>query len=129
MYSYYNPNPRSRSAGDCTVRAIARATGRDWETTYWQLAAQGCLDGEMPSANSVWGNYLRRLGFRRQIVPDTCPECYTVADFAAEHPTGTYILALSGHVVCVEDGDWCDSWDSGAETVIYFWVGEDDHAV
>ena len=43
------------------------------------------------------------------------------ADFAAEHPDGTYILALATHVVCVRDGDWLDTWDSGDETPLYYW--------
>ena len=31
----YNPNPVSgQRVGDCTVRAISKATGQDWETTY-----------------------------------------------------------------------------------------------
>lgn len=107
--------------GDCTVRAISKATGKSWEDTYLALCMQGLIDCDMPSANAVWGNYLRKLGFRRHIVPDTCPECYSVSDFARENPRGTFILALSGHVVCVQDGVIYDSWNSGNETVLYFW--------
>ena len=79
----------------------------------------------MPSSNAVWGAYLKKQGFRREIVKDDCQECYTVADFAKEHQTGVFILALSGHVVCVEDGQLFDSWDSSGETPIYFWTRED----
>lgn len=124
MYSYFNENPCGRNVGDCTVRAISKATGKDWEKTYLALAIQGYLDGDMPSANAVWGSYLHSLGYRRYIVPDSCPLCYTVGQFAGEHPVGTYILALSGHVVCVQDGTIFDSWDSSNETVLYFWVKE-----
>lgn len=124
MLVYYNPNPMSKNVGDCTVRAISRATGKSWEKTYVALALEGFLHGDMPSANSVWGAYLRRQGFFRHIVPDTCPDCYTVGDFAADHPQGTYILALSGHVVCVEDGKIYDSWDSSGETPLYYWHKE-----
>ena len=56
---------------------------------------------------------------------DECPDCYTVADFAAEHPSGTYILSLSGHVVCVMDGDYYDTWDSGGEIPLYYWCKEE----
>ena len=58
-------------------------------------------------------------------MPDTCPECYTLRDFAQEYDRGTYIVALSGHVVCVEDGTIWDSWDSGGEVPLYYWVKED----
>lgn len=125
MFSRYNENPRGKNVGDCTVRAISKATGKGWEDTYLALCMQGLIDCDMPSANAVWGNYLRKQGFRRHIVPDTCPECYSVADFAREHPRGTFILALSGHVVCVQDGVIYDSWNSGNETVLYYWTRED----
>lgn len=125
MYSHYNQNPLGKNVGDCTVRAISKAIGKGWEDTYLALCMQGLIDCDMPSANAVWGNYLRKQGFRRHIVPDTCPECYSVADFAREHPRGTFILALSGHVVCVQDGVIYDSWNSGNETVLYYWTRED----
>lgn len=75
----------------------------------------------MPSSNSVWGAYLYDNGFGR-----TIPEQHdcTVAEFAARHPRGTYVLALSGHVVCLIDGDWYDSWRSDNEIVIYVWSKE-----
>lgn len=125
MYSYFNENPRGKNVGDCTVRAISKATGQSWDKTYLALCVQGYLDGDMPSSNATWGNYLRKLGFRRYLIPDTCPDCYTVAQFSQDHPSGTYILALSGHVVCVQDGTIYDSWRSGNETVLYFWERSD----
>ncbi len=125
MFERYNPNPQGRVVGDCTVRAISKALGQSWEQTYIGLCLQGFLMGDMPSSNAVWGAYLRSKGFRREIIPDTCPECYTVADFAAEHPRGEYILALSGHVVCVEDGIIFDTWDSTGQIPLYYWFKED----
>lgn len=109
MHSYFNPNPAGRNVSDCTVRAICKATGKDWGEVYLSLCIQGYLDGDLPNANTCWGAYLRSLGYRRYIIPDTCPDCYTVGKFADEHPRGTYILALSGHVVCVQDGTIYDS--------------------
>lgn len=123
-YSYYNPNPARKSVGDCTVRAISKALGQSWDETYTGLCLQGYCMCDMPSANHVWGAYLREHGFRRRILPDECPDCYTVADFSADHPEGTYILAISGHVVCLKDGQWCDSWDSGGEVPVYYWERE-----
>ena len=117
----YNANPEHKNVGDCTVRAISKALGKSWDETYIGLVMQGYMMGDMPSANHVWGAYLREQGFERQILPNTCPDCYTVAQFAEEHPSGTYILALSGHVVCVQNGEWFDTWDSGSEIPLYYW--------
>ena len=77
MYSYYNPSPYGKNVGDCTVRAISKANGKDWGETYLALAIQGYLDGDMPSANATWGAYLHSLGYRRYIVPDSCPSTRT----------------------------------------------------
>lgn len=120
----YNPNPTKKNVGDCTVRAISKATGQRWEQTYAGLAVYGFDMGDMPSANSVWGAYLRSKGYTRRMIPENYPEHYTVRDFAVEHPNGTYILALSGHVVCIIDGVLYDSWDSSGEIPIYFWCKE-----
>lgn len=124
MYRYYNPSPTGKNVGDCTVRAIAKATGKSWGEAYLSLAVQGYLMGDMPSANACWGSYLRKLGFVRRMLPDSCPECYTLREFAEDYDQGTYIVALSGHVVCVEDGVIWDSWDSGGEVPLYYWVKE-----
>lgn len=121
MWRKYNPNPQGKAVGDCTVRAICKATGKRWQEVYIGLCDTGLRMGDMPSANAVWGEYLRGLGYRRHVVPDTCPSCYTVEDFCEEHPDGTYILALSGHVACVYDGDLYDSWDSRREVPIFYW--------
>lgn len=124
MYSAYNPNPMGARVGDCTVRAISRATGEGWDTVYCGLCVEGLRLCDMPTANHVWGAYLRRHGFRRRALPDDCPDCYTVADFCREHPHGTYVLAISGHVVCVADGIYYDTWDSGSESPAYYWYKE-----
>lgn len=79
----------------------------------------------MPSADRVWGAYLRSKGFRRDLIESDCPECYTVRDFCREHEQGRYVMAISGHVVAVIDGQYYDTWDSGDEVPIYYWYKED----
>ena len=76
---------------------------------------------DMPSSNAVWGAYLRTLGFKREAIPNTCPECYTVNDFCEDNPEGVFIVATGNHVVAVVDGDYYDTWDSGDELPIYYW--------
>jgi hypothetical protein len=124
MWKPYNPNPARRWVGDCTIRAIAKATGKTWDEVYTGVSLDGYLLSDMMSANHVWGAYLRRNGWKRKLVDEACPDCYTVADFASEHANGTYILALDGHVVTIKDGDWYDTWDSGNEIPIYYWYKE-----
>lgn len=121
MWKRYNPNPNASRVGDCSVRAVACALEQDWYKTYSDMAVYGLMKCDMPSANAVWGAYLRDNGFTKDIIPDGCPDCYTVADFAADHPLGIYVLGLNGHVVTVKDGNYYDTWDSGNEIPIYYW--------
>lgn len=128
MYIPYNPNPTKRSVGDCAVRAIAKALDTDWETAYAILAAAGFQRGDMPSSDNVWGSVLREHGFVRETVPNTCPDCYTAADFIRDHPTGVHTLAFGGHVATVDYGRLFDSWDSSDLPVIYYWRKEENDA-
>ena len=123
LYKNYNPNPARNRVGDCTVRAICKATGQEWNKVFCALAAYGLAHKDMPSANHVWGRYLREQGFHRHMIEEE-KDGYTVADFCREHPVGTYILAIDGHVVCAVDGFYYDSWDSGQEIPIYYWTKE-----
>lgn len=120
MWIHENLNPFLDNVGDCVIRAIAIATDNDWDSVYIDLALVGFRIKDMPSANRTWMEHLKELGFRRYIIPDTCPDCYTVKAFCIDHPKGTYILATGTHVVCVIDGNYHDSWDSGNEVPIYY---------
>lgn len=121
MFREYNPNPVAARVGDCAVRAVAKATGQTWEEVYIGLTLLGYLMGDMPNANSVWGAYLRKHRFTRHILPNECPECYTVRDFAHDHSDGVYVVAVSNHVVAVCGGDVFDSWDSSGEIPTFYW--------
>lgn len=126
-YVFYNPNPDGLRVGDCVVRAICAVTGQDWDTTYTGVALQGYILKDMPSGNNVWGAYLRSKGFKRAVIPDTCPDCYTVNDFANEHPNGTFVLCTGTHTVSVVDGVIYDSWNSSAESPTFFFYKEDNN--
>lgn len=121
----YNPNPCGLATGDCVVRAISLAMHQDWMTTYLGLCVMGAFGGDWGSGNHVWGKYLRMHGFKCALVSEE-GDCITVEDFAKEHPKGTYILATGTHVVCVQDGNYHDSWDSGCECPIFYWMKEDE---
>ena len=121
MWIQYNPNPYQISVGDCVIRAITKVFDTDWDTVYWDLALCGYRMKDMPSSNAVWGQYLRENGFNRSIIPNTCPDCYTVRAFCIDNPVGTYVLATGSHAIAVVDGDYYDSFDSGNETVIFFY--------
>ena len=117
----FQNNPAGRNVGDCSVRAVSVALGVDWETAFAMIAANAFQMGDVISANSSWGSVLRQHGFKRYIIPNTCPDCYTAEQFAEDHPDGIYVLGFGNHTATVKDGMIWDSWDSSKEIPVYYW--------
>lgn len=121
MYVYFNSNPVGNHVGDCSVRAISKALGISWDDAFDLLADAAKNMGDVMSANSVISAVLRMNGFYRENLPNFCPDCYSIKEFARDNPIGTYVVGTGSHVVCVKDGNWYDAWDSRDEIPIYFW--------
>ena len=127
-YVYFNPNPKGKMVGDCVIRALSKILGYDWDRCYAEIVAEGFMLCDMPSSNYVWGSYLKHKGFVRMNLPDTCPECYTLEKFCADHPRGEFIVATGTHVIAVVNSNVYDSWNSLDEIVTYYWrKGDDDN--
>lgn len=121
IFVKYNPNPAGRRVGDCAVRAISKALNVSWESAYLMIIGAGYLMADMPSSDSVWGAVLRKNGFYREAIDNSCPDCYTAEDFCMDHPYGIYVLGFGGHVATVKDGLLYDSWDSSQEIPQFYW--------
>ena len=118
-FESYNPNPYGEKRGGlhCPGPVESIGAGLVYDL-LWDMCGGGALRGTCPRPTPPGGAYLRRKGFHRELAP----EDITVAEFAAGYPQGTYILALSSHVVCVRDGTLYDSWHSENEIVLYYWM-------
>lgn len=120
MWIRINANPAGKRVGDCVIRAISIATGKPWLEVYDELFLTGRGEFDMMSSNDVWGLYLYRMGFNPFILPEACPECVTIKEFARRFPVGTYIIGTGSHAVAVIDGNYYDTWDSGFIIPEYF---------
>jgi hypothetical protein len=120
MFVEYNPNPDEKSVGDCVVRAITKVLDMTWEDAYVELCLQGYMMHDMPSSNAVWGAYLKKNGFKREILSNSCADCYTIEDFTKEFPKGVYVVCTGTHAAAVIDGNYYDSWRSGSEAALYY---------
>ena len=123
-YVEYNPHPEGKRIDDCTIRALTKVLDKSWEEMHVVLAVQSFAIHRMQDSKDTWGTYLFNQGFVQEVVPNTCPDCYTIEQFCEDHPHGTYVLATNNHVVAVVDGNYYDTWDSGDETPIYVWRKE-----
>lgn len=120
-YQYFNNNPSGKMTGDCVVRAVSLATDENWQKTYIGLALQGFLMSEILNADSVWGAYLKNNGFVRHTIDNSKPDCYTIGEFALDHPEGVYVLGTGSHAVTVIQGTVLDAWDSSNECPIFYY--------
>lgn len=126
MFVTYNPNPVGRfDAGDCVIRAVAKALDISWEDAYTKLCISGFAMGDLPNADNTFGAVLRMNGFKKRVLPDSCPDCYTVEEFARDNPNGVFVLGLGGHVVTVENGNVYDAWDSSKGVPVYYWYKDE----
>ena len=121
MYIEYNPNSVGLITDDCAVRAISKALDATWDMAYMMLAMNGMKMGFLMNHNAVIASVLRSNGFRRATIPNTCPDCFTIKDFAELNPSGVFVLGTGSHVVTVDGGDVYDAWNSLSEIPVYVW--------
>ena len=120
MYKEYNPNPCGKWVGDCVIRALSKVLNKSWKEVYTELAFEGLKMCDMPSSNTVWGNYLVENGY----LPYTS-KMETAEQFATTHPNGKYILATGSHAIALIDGTIYDAWDSRNEIITYYFKEEE----
>lgn len=119
MWIQYNPNPKEKNTGDCAVRAVSKALSIDWNKAKLLLDVYSMDEAEVETSDLVWGRILAENGFEMQAL--YCNDGCDLNGFCKHHPIGTYVVKLPNHVVCVVDGCYYDSWDSGREVPIYCW--------
>jgi len=120
MYIYYNPNPKHKNTSDCVIRMLSKVYGITWEQAYVKLSGIVLQEFEMPSSNYIWEKFLLSNGFRKMLLPSTCPDCINISEFSSMYNIGTYIACTGTHVVAVVDGNYYDAWDSGDEIITYY---------
>lgn len=122
MWKYFNPNPLEKNTGDCAVRAISKALDIPWHVAKVLLDVCSMELAEVETSDLVWGRILDIHGFKMKSL--YCTEGCTLEGFCKKNPKGTFVVKLPNHVVCVVDGCYYDSWDSGKENPIYCWEEE-----
>lgn len=121
MWIKYNANPVANNVEDCAIRAVAVALNVTWDEAFDMVCQMAKSMGVMPHNNAAWGAVLRRHGFKRAIIPNSCSDCYTAREFCQEHPKGIYVLGFNTHTAACVDGNIIDTWDSSEEIPQYYW--------
>ena len=81
--------------------------------------------GDVMNSDQVVAAVLRKHGFVRGSVAETCPDCYSIEDFARDNPDGTYVVKSNNHVTTIIDGNIFDAWDSSQRVPLWYWKKKD----
>ena len=122
-FIFHNENPRGLlRSNDCVIRAIAKATGKDWDEVFEQLAIIGLELKDVVNSKPVYDKYLQQLGYPMQKQPRKSNNTkYTAAEFATEFNKGRYVISLANHLSVVVDGKIYDTWNCSDKSVGNYW--------
>jgi len=129
-FVYYQPNEKDLKdkVGDCQIRALCKALGLSWVQAFdltipicRELQTYTIFDCDPEKTRSA----MEKLGFIYTGISNAKgTKRPTIQQFAASHPTGTYIVKVSRHVVAVVDGKFYDTWDSGSKSMYGYYTLE-----
>ena len=107
------------NTGDCVIRAIAIATGKDYREVrdaLFELAREMWV---MPSTTDCYEAYLTSLGWERHSPLKDGNRKVLVKDFPIK--TGAVIIHTCKHLTTIVDGEIHDTWDtSGSAANSYY---------
>jgi len=119
MQFKYNDGGRSRytnipSKHDCAVRAVAIATGEDYQTIYAELRIMfPSLESEGVNVGSLaFTDYMKQKGF---VYVSGHTDMSVI-------PHGNVIASTMGHLTAIIDGVINDVRDESGKIVPYYWV-------
>ena len=112
---YYNPNPRKKEVDDCVVRALCKATGKEWNEVYRRLCEIGLEEKVMPNEQNCYERFLKENGFTKiKLSIEKGSRRPTVSEMALKSENGrTYVCRITNHLVTAKDGFYWDTWESG----------------
>ena len=120
----FNPHPHGLFVDDCVKRSIVAVTGMEYMEVQYRLNRYKKVTGAR-FFNSDYNphRYIEEVlhAEKRICRPDERGRRPTVAEFAAAHPIGHYILDVKGHWTALVDGVIRDTWNPSEKEVYVAW--------
>lgn len=123
-YKYFQPNKKDikDKYSDCVIRALCKATGKDWATVFNELIPISLEVQSMPNSKQVYERYLKQQGFKYQGISNAKgTKRPTVKSFSFSNKNIVAVLRVSNHLVTCSNGDYFDTWDSGNKSMYGYW--------
>ena len=123
----YNPKPKKKKVGDCALRAYCAAFGWTWEEAFEKSSEIAKDEAIMMDTHKTCEKVMEGEGYvLDEEFKKSKRKDLTVNEFALTHPYGTYFLNTHGHLLCVKDGEYWDSWDSGKKKVRRIYIKKNE---
>lgn len=106
-FRYWNENPQGETRNDCVTKAIVLASKLPYSTVRKKLFHTAKLLDCTKLCPTCYSFFINQVIGG---VPTNC-EDMTVGRFADEHPNGTYLIRIDGHLTAVIDNVCYDIWD------------------
>ena len=105
-HQYFRMKYKKDRIGDCVVRALAIATGEDYQDVRTELWETSFKNGYMPNCNQNYEQFLLKRGF----IPEKKIKGFNLGRYPACQDC-TYVVVLANHLVCLDQGLVRDIWD------------------
>lgn len=123
-FHFHNENPKNRITGDCTFRAIARATGKPWTEVVREMAEMSIRTGYAINDTKGIEKYMTQIGWVKHPQPRKADGTkYTGKEFCKVFKPRRAFAHIGGnHDVAIIDGKVNDIWDSTGGCIGNYWT-------
>ena len=124
-YENKNINPKGKKTGDCVVRALSLALGRDYVDVYRELFDISLLTGYIINDKRVEEKFLTKHGFVKHKQPKKpSGKKYLIGEIDKICRDKVIVISCAHHLTVVLDGTLVDSWDCRGKCISnYFTLG------
>lgn len=122
-YLKLNVNPKNRRTGDCVIRAITKAAGKDWYEVFDGLCALARKKASVPTEVKIYGAYLEQNGFIKQSCSPAAGERRKTVKELAGTLKKPAVVKVANHAVAIDGrGNYVDIWDCGNKCAYTLWI-------
>lgn len=124
-YVNENVNPKNKKTCDCVIRAITKATGKDYYVVYEELYKTSVKSGFMLNEKRVEEKVLEKYGFVKIKQPRHYDDNtkYTIGEIdELISKNDIVIISCAHHLTCVKNHTLYDIWDCRNKTIGNYYV-------
>lgn len=120
-----NLNPKGKKTCDCTIRAIAGASGVDYYKVYEDLYKISIKTGYMVNEKRCEEKLLAQYGFEKMKQPKKYDGSkYEIGelDQLVDCEKEKIVVSCAHHLTCIKDGEVQDLWDCRYKTIGNYYI-------